>query len=427
MTLTQEITLDIFNAPLFEYINAKQADNVSRVLVATITANGEALKPDHTSAQAIFRATKPDKTGVMDPAAIGEDGKITFALTDQVLAVPGDVAAEIAIVEGEQVLTTATFYIQVEKRHGGSGVTSTDEFLVLVQATEKAAEATEAANKAAGEANTAANKAREATEATLEAAEEANAAAGTAASAAGKANAAAEKAGTAAGEADAAAGEANDAAEKAGTAAGKADTAAGKANDAAQLIEGMTVSASQVPAGGTPTASVTQQDGHYHLTLGLVTGNTGAAGPKGDTGPQGPMGPSGGVASVNGRTGAVTLTAGDVGAYTKAEADKAVQTVKAAMPRCWALTVQPGDWASVEDPAASKQGSPDHYATMQAVGALATDSVASIVCTGGDDASAAQWQYLTVDDGTITLWSEGAPAGEIDLVVTVMPGTAAGG
>ena len=149
MTLTQEITLDIFNAPLFEYINAKQADNVSRVLVATITANGEVLKPDHTRAQAIFRATKPDKTGVMDPAAIGEDGKITFALTDQVLAVPGDVAAEIAIVEGEQVLTTATFYIQVEKRHGGSGAASTDEFLVLVQATEKAAEAAEAANKAA--------------------------------------------------------------------------------------------------------------------------------------------------------------------------------------------------------------------------------------------------------------------------------------
>lgn len=45
-----------------------------------------------------------------------------------------------------------------------------------------------------------------------------------------------------------------------------------------------------------------------------IKGETGAQGPKGDQGPQGPTGPSGGVASVNGMTGAVTLNYNSVGA-----------------------------------------------------------------------------------------------------------------
>ena len=260
MTLTQEITLDIFEAPLFEYINAKQEDNISRILVVTLTANGQVLKPDRQRVQALLRATKPDRTPVDNPAVIGEDGKITVHLTDQTLAVPGDVKAEITLIEGREVLTSATFYIQVEPRQGGVGITSTNEFLVMVEATEKAE-----------------------------------------------------------------------------TAADNADTAAGRANTVAELIENMTVSASKVAAGGTPTAALTKQDGHYALALGLVTGDTGAKGDKGDaptisiaetvTGAPGepakvenvgtatdpklkftiPLGNQGPVLSVNGQTGAVQL------------------------------------------------------------------------------------------------------------------------
>lgn len=45
-----------------------------------------------------------------------------------------------------------------------------------------------------------------------------------------------------------------------------------------------------------------------------IKGDTGPQGPKGDTGPQGPAGPSGGVSSVNGYTGAVTINYNSVGA-----------------------------------------------------------------------------------------------------------------
>ena len=367
MTLTQEITLDIFEAPLFEYINAKQEDNVSRVLVATITANGQTLKPDHNKAQAVFRATKPDGTGVMDPAAIGEDGRVTFALTDQVLAVPGDVAAEIAIVEGDQILTTATFYIQVERRHGGTGTTSENEFLLLVEATKKAetaaegaTTAAEAANKAAGAANTSAQQATAGAEAANTAAGAANTAAGKANTAtagadtaAGRANTAAanadaatKKADTAATGADTAAGKANTAAAGADTAAGRANTAAEAANkaasntdaaiknaqdatkaatnaasaagEAAGYITGTTVTAHEIAAGGKPTAAVSDKDGHLHIDLGLVSGATGPVGPKGPQGPQGAQGATGpagkdGVsptvtASKSGKVTTVTIT-----------------------------------------------------------------------------------------------------------------------
>lgn len=467
MRFVQEITLDIFEKNSV-IINAKQGDGKAGFVRVHLSANGMEIKAER-SWTASIRARKRDGHGVWNKAQIEDDGTILFELTRQTLACPGMTPADVNLRMGDASETTMTFWLDVEPAPIGDKMESKDELKVLVQATEKAAEATEAANKAAGEANTAANKAREATEATLEAAGEAAAAAGTAAAAAGKANAAA--------------GAANDAAEKAKELAAHPDTArngtwwawdvethqyidtgeraclnydvtyasvAEMEADATNQTPGtVAIISTDVSLEDNAKTYVKRADG----TWGFLADLSGFPGvgiesitlSEGDHSPGTTdtytirltdgrevtvliyNGADGQVRSVNGQTGAVTLTAGDVGAYTKAEADKAVQTVKAAMPRCWALTVQPGDWASVEDPMASKQGSPDHYATMQAVGALATDNVASIVCTGGDDASAAQWQYLTVDDGTITLWSEGAPAGEIDLVVTVMPGTAAGG
>ena len=113
MTLTQEITLDIYEEKYFEYINAKQADNISRILVVTLTANGQVIKPDAEGEQAVFRALKPDGTSVIDPAVIGQDGKVTVALTAQALACAGQVEADVSIVRDEMILSSATFYIQV--------------------------------------------------------------------------------------------------------------------------------------------------------------------------------------------------------------------------------------------------------------------------------------------------------------------------
>lgn len=107
-------------------------------------------------------------------------------------------------------------------------------------------------------------------------------------SAASAANTAAQNAGAkataaqdAAGAANTAAGQANTAAGNASTAAGAANTAAQTANTAAQKIDGMTVSATGLTAGSSPTAVISDVDGHKHVAFGIPAGQTG---PQGDTG-----------------------------------------------------------------------------------------------------------------------------------------------
>lgn len=107
---------------------------------------------------------------------------------------------------------------------------------------------------------------------------------------------------TAAGAANTAAGQANTAAGNASTAAGAANTAAQTANTAAQKIDGMTVSATGLTAGSSPTVVISEQGGAKHIAFGIPKGDKGDTGPQGlkgdkgdqgDTGPQGQQGPKG--------------------------------------------------------------------------------------------------------------------------------------
>lgn len=68
---------------------------------------------------------------------------------------------------------------------------------------------------------------------------------------------------------------ANAAAQNANTAANTANSSAQTADSAAGKIDEMTVSATPLDA-GTASAALTLVDGHYHLTLGLPKGDTGA-------------------------------------------------------------------------------------------------------------------------------------------------------
>lgn len=160
---------------------------------------------------------------------------------------------------------------------------------------------------AAGTANTKAGVADAAATA-------AEAAAGLAKTAAQAATTAAETALEAAREAGVkgAAKEALEAAQGAREQAESARKAAQAAKETAQKINGMTASAVALQAGAEPTATVTEDAGGKHITLGIPKGNTGAqgiqgpegpAGPKGDPGAQGIQGPEG-PAGPKGDTGA---------------------------------------------------------------------------------------------------------------------------
>jgi len=153
-------------------------------------------------------------------------------------------------------------------------------------ATDAAASATAAsgaATTAAAAANSAATAANEAKQEASDAASDAVLAAGDADDAADAANAAAGAANTAASGANTAATAANTAAAAATAAVGQATSAAGSAGTAAQaadaaatMIDGMTIATSSVPNGTAPTATITDVNGHKHITIQTEQGPQGA-------------------------------------------------------------------------------------------------------------------------------------------------------
>ncbi len=160
MQYIQELELDIFSQNTYRYINAKQADNITRFVKIAMTADGEKIKPEE-GVTAYFRALKEDGKSVFNPATINEDGTVTVELTEQALACPGMVDADVSLMKGDEVLSVLSFRIQVEKAPVGKAVASDNEFLVLTEATKEAQKATEEAKAATEKANTAAKEADE--------------------------------------------------------------------------------------------------------------------------------------------------------------------------------------------------------------------------------------------------------------------------
>lgn len=133
----QNITLDVNNRVEYKYINAKQGDHNSRFLNITLVENGNKIVPTGRS-RATFRCLKPDGKICFNNSIINDDGSITVCLTQQILAVNGTVRADISLIEGSTVFSSATFFIQVESSPlSEKGALSSDEFLVLIEKMEE--------------------------------------------------------------------------------------------------------------------------------------------------------------------------------------------------------------------------------------------------------------------------------------------------
>ena len=207
---TKSIVLDVNAVNKHQYIDAKQLDDNSRFLNVTLLANGEPVAIE-TGTTAMFRAVKPDKHSVCYEAQINDDGTVTVELTQQALACKGVVEADVSLVGSDgAVLSTASFFLQVQGAPLGSNVASESELLIFQQLADKTAESAakgaeaaasvkedaEAAESAASAAEAAKNSAEaaknttvqiaESLEETVQAAETATAAANAAASAVGE-------------------------------------------------------------------------------------------------------------------------------------------------------------------------------------------------------------------------------------------------
>ena len=131
MILEQTLTLDLLQAEQYPVVRAKQGDDASRFLKVAITREGESYAMN-AGVTALFRCLKEDGHSCMNPAVVNGDGTITVELTEQVLAVPGTVWADISLTgENEEVLSTMSFQIRVDPAPLGLDVNSTNELLLL--------------------------------------------------------------------------------------------------------------------------------------------------------------------------------------------------------------------------------------------------------------------------------------------------------
>ena len=197
-----------------------------------------------SGSSATIYAKKPSGAEIYNSCAVSQSSSgasvITVDLTSATLEEPGEIPAQIQVVNGEDIVTTFLFLLCVQKNIiTDSAIEGTNEFTALEEATAAANQAASAANEASTEANSAANAAT---------------------TAAGKANSAASAANQAKQDADEATAAANSAANGATTAAGTANSAASTATSAAEAANEAAEAANNAAAGDVSNKTVTFQE-----------------------------------------------------------------------------------------------------------------------------------------------------------------------
>lgn len=134
MRIEIPITVDVVReGPARQRIMAKQGDCGTRYILVSLTACGKPIDiPENVDL--ILNCSKPDGTYTETEGQL-VDGRIEFELTEQTLAVIGDVRAEVQVVsvEDNEILTSAEFAIRVLPGViSDELIESTSEFKVLV-------------------------------------------------------------------------------------------------------------------------------------------------------------------------------------------------------------------------------------------------------------------------------------------------------
>ena len=287
MEIKQKINLDFGRDTMPITVFAKQNDNKTRFLEITPLNGGQSYALEEGITPRL-QLTKADGHTVLNDAKI-ENGVIIAELTAQALAAPGVAAAEIGLYKGEELLSSQTFYIDVERAaFDKDAPASSDEYNALVNAFNKIDGAAVTADQAAKDAVAAVEDATEALETAETAAETANGAAEAANTSKAAADAAAKKANTAANNADtatinadtaamgarAATDAANTAKTAADAAAGAANTAAGAANTATDNANTATENANK--AADAANAAAEAAEGAENVNISAEQTATGA-------------------------------------------------------------------------------------------------------------------------------------------------------
>ena len=147
MQYLKELRLELSGCGCPRRIFAKQLDRGSRFLKIQLMKDGLPC-PLPEGAVVRISAKKPDGNFVLNDCSV-ENEWIFAELTEQMLAVPGEVRAEIQLYEGEALLTSASFSICVRSSViSGDALESTYECSALLHALETIDNSVQAADTA---------------------------------------------------------------------------------------------------------------------------------------------------------------------------------------------------------------------------------------------------------------------------------------
>ena len=125
MLILTPIVIDLANLNPLPILNAKQGDT-GRGIRATVTIDGQVCR--FTSEEVNVFIRKPDGKLIYNTCEI-EGGNIVATLTNQALAVPGRLQAELEILSGEERISTPIALIDVLPTNiDGKAIESTNEF-----------------------------------------------------------------------------------------------------------------------------------------------------------------------------------------------------------------------------------------------------------------------------------------------------------
>ena len=165
--ITQKISVEVSKPNFFQAIVAKQYDNGSRFLQATLINGSEKINVA-LSSSVLINARRNDGAEASFGGTVNADGTVTVPLTSWMLELEGRVESDISVVDANgNKLTTTKFIVDVERAScRGEDITEDENYDVLITALaevaktrESAIEATNAANEATADANAAAQNA----------------------------------------------------------------------------------------------------------------------------------------------------------------------------------------------------------------------------------------------------------------------------
>lgn len=114
MKITNPITLDVARSNSYICLLGKQFDSNSRYLQVTLTNNGQPL-PISSGASVILRATRADGTAATVAGTVNGDGTATVEIDDYILEAAGNATLSIEVSSAGEVLTSASFNLNVQK------------------------------------------------------------------------------------------------------------------------------------------------------------------------------------------------------------------------------------------------------------------------------------------------------------------------